>query len=151
MHFFFKYLSVLFLDNLDVKTDPRPTRSEVIVRRDKFNTQYFHVSMQHLCFYTQKYISKKSYIIVLDIFQLIFLVKIIFTTLNFFQDLYKSRRCGFVEAATEGKCNNSHFIIIIANKATKQNISFASLIRLEYSVCYQVAMPLCLIITIKCY
>lgn len=72
---------------------------------------------------------KKSYIIVLDIVQLIFLVKIIFTTLNFLQDLYKSRRCGFVEAATDGKCNKSHFIIIIANKATKQNISFASLIR----------------------
>lgn len=55
------------------------------------------------------------------------------------QDLSKSQRCGFVGVATEGKCNKSHFIIIIANKAAKQNIRFAFSIRLEYFVCYQVA------------
>lgn len=80
-----------------MKPDRRPTRSEVNVRKDKFDTQYFHAAfslsaIESKMFLGRKKLSKISCFITLVSVQLIFFCKDNFNYINIYLGpTYKSK------------------------------------------------------------
>lgn len=95
-----------------MKTKPRTTRSEVIFRKAKFiflhaafglptmKTKMFLQTRTNIFFFKSCFITPDTCVV-----QLMFLLKVIFTTFTSIQDLYKSRRFGYIEAVTKGTCS----------------------------------------------